>query len=279
MVKGTAPASIVSLRSWHSFGPSHRAVLCLAKSISEAKATRRFSSKQRVICWRYDPSSLHTPWAQKQASGTWCRWHAVSFVALPRAHKILSVSYSWISHSLSRGVKDYIRSLTYIGLNSCSRVMEGLDGGNKLGKKRNSEHMPAAQPPQANGWNIREEWESFAHRKDYHLHQRFPSKWLCLCWGLELWHFGGLLNPVCEYIEHKRPWTLLGQPEAIVTNQEPSQSTQPQVAWFSWEVTVRTADLSVTMHRSLINTFDITSTLGINLQCSSNLRTFETCQN
>lgn len=219
----------------------------------------------------YTNSNLHTPWVQKQASRTWRRWLAVSFAALPRAHK-MPVSYGWISHSLSRAVKDYIRSLTYIGLNSCSRVVEGLDRGNKLGKKRNSENMPAAQPPQGHVWSLREEWESFAHR-------RFPSKWLCLPWGMELWLFGGLLSSVCVYVEHKCPWTLLGQPEATVTNQEPSQSTRAQVAQFSWEVTVYTADLSVTMSRSLINTFDITSTLGINLQCSRDLSTFETRQN
>lgn len=191
----------------------------------------------------------------------------------------MPVSYGWISHSLSRAVKDYIRSLTYIGLNSCSRVVEGLDGGNKLGKKRNSKHMPAVQPHQGHVWSLREEWESFAHRRDRHLHQRFPSKWLCLPWGMELWLSGGLLSSVCVYIEHKCPRTLLGQPEAIVTNQEPPQSTRAQVAQFSWEVTVYTADLSVTMSRSLINTFDITSTLGINLQCSRDLSTFETRQN
>lgn len=71
----------------------------------------------------------------------------------------------------------------------------------------------------------------------------------------------------------------LGQTEAIVTNQEPSQSTQAQAAQFSWEVTVHTADLFVAMSHSLINTFDINSTLGINLQCSRDLSTFETCQN
>lgn len=79
---------------------------------------------QTLICWSNDHSSLHKPWVQNQASETWCRWPALSFAALPSAHKMLSVSFGWISHSLSRGVKDYIRSLTYFGLNSCSRVME-----------------------------------------------------------------------------------------------------------------------------------------------------------
>lgn len=79
---------------------------------------------QTLICWSNDHSSLHKPWVQNQASETWCRWPALSFAALPSAHKMLSVSFGWISHSLSRGVKDYIRSLTFFGLNSCSRVME-----------------------------------------------------------------------------------------------------------------------------------------------------------
>lgn len=146
MVQGPAPASIVRLSSWHSFGQSHRAVRpCLAKSVSEAKPTRRFSFKKGVICWSCDHSSLHMQWVQKQASGTWCRWQAVPFVALPRAHKMLSVSYSWISHSLSRGVKDYIRSLTYIGLNSCSRAMEETN----LGKNTKVSTCPQLSHPRA----------------------------------------------------------------------------------------------------------------------------------
>lgn len=89
-----------------------------------AVPTRGFPSMRTVTRWSYKHSSLHMPWVQKRASGTLCRWRALSFAALPGAYKMLSVSFGWISNSLSRGVKDYIRSLTYIGLNSCSRVME-----------------------------------------------------------------------------------------------------------------------------------------------------------
>lgn len=77
---------------------------------------------QTLTHWSYNHIRPHALQVQKWASGTWCSWLTLSFGALPRADKI-SASFGWISHSLSRGVKPYIRSLSYVSLDSCSGVM------------------------------------------------------------------------------------------------------------------------------------------------------------
>lgn len=264
----------LSILGWHTSGQSHRTIIpCPGRSASGAKATRRFSSTQTVICWSYNHSSLHTLGVQKQASGTWCRWLALSFLALPRAHE-MPVSYSWISHSLPRAVKDDIRSLTYIGWNSCSGVTEGLDGGNKAGEKHSSEHMPAAQPAQGNVWSLREEWREEITTRTKGVH---PNGFACAagCNSDILWAF-----EFCLWIH--RTQKSLDLPGAARGYSNKSR-TIPEHTSSSCMVLMGghspQSRFVCALSCSLINTFDITSTLGINLQCSRELSTFETCQN
>jgi len=81
----------------------------------------------------------------------------------------ISSSSGCISHALSRGVKDYIKSSTYISLDSCSKVMEQSEMEEKM---QQGAHACTAVSP---GKYLR----SQRGRKVlmHHLHQTFPSKW------------------------------------------------------------------------------------------------------
>lgn len=143
--------------------------------------TRKFPSVQTPL--KLQPQQI----TQKWALGTWCSWQTFSFVALPSMYKISS-SFGCISHALSRGVKGYIKSSTYISLDSCSKVMEQSEMEEKM---QQGAHACTAVSP---GKYLR----SQRGRKVlmHHLHQTFPSKWLHLHLRLGPWHFNGPLSPV-----------------------------------------------------------------------------------
>lgn len=176
---------------------------------------------QTLICWSYDHSTLHTPWVQKRASGTWCRWQVLSFAALPRAYKT-SASFCWILHSLSRGVTDYIRSLTYVGLNSCSKVIEQSWMKEKnLEKEQQWAHACSLATPGQRLESQRREGDFF-YTEEFitcikHSH---PNSFVCAVgWDCDnstaFWVF------ISEHLEHKCSQNWPGEQEATVTNQQP----------------------------------------------------------
>lgn len=136
---------------------------------------------------------------QKWALGTWYSWQTLSFVALPSTYKI-SIFFGCISHSLSRAVKDYIKSSTYICLDSCNKAMEQSEMEERsLEKMQQGAHVCTAVSP---GKYPR----SQRRRKVlmHHLHQTFPSRWLHLHWRLGPRHFNGPLSPMFVNTQSKR---------------------------------------------------------------------------
>lgn len=175
--------------------------------------------------WSYNlirPQSLQV---QKWASGTRCSWLTLSFAALPSADKI-PASFGWISHSLSRGVKAYVRPLSYVSLDSCSAVVvQSWVEERNLEKMQQGAHTCTAATPGLRLESHRDGW--FCTQRNSSLAPNFSIQMFlsALRTGTMTfrWAFGSC---VCEYLEKKGSQTCLGLQEATVTKWKPTFTEQ-----------------------------------------------------
>lgn len=173
---------------------------------------------------------------QKWALGTWYSWPTLSSVALPSTYK-MSISFGCISHSLSRAVKDYIKSSTYVCLDSCNKAMEQSEMEETSLEKMQQGAHACTQSAQENIWGLRGDRRFWCITCI-----KLPSKWLHLHWRLGPWHFNGPLSPMFVNTQSKRVFgdeIARGYSDKI---KKSSQSRRDHTVWILWEVIVYIQD-------------------------------------